>query len=348
MSTNIDYLTEDCHGPYGPNHPRVREIESFFSQIQPDLEVRRYLQVLLGSCLSGRNVKEQVYILEGSGSNGKSKLLELLNASLGQYYGTINMSFFTGKKTQSSQATPEVEAIANARILTSSETEEGDRFKVDVLKRLSGNDKITYRGLHRPIKETVAPFTILFAVNKLPRLPEDDQAVWRRVRVIKFRSRFVSNPDSNRSEEFQRDDQLSEKFVTWRQPFLWLLLQWHREFIEKGLPDIQQVLEETDRYRTSQDPAKSWLDNNLEITGNQDDYVQVKWIKKCLLECGIYQRYFKKDSDFTSYLTKTYPTCEYVKELTRIKQDRVRNVLRSVRVMTSELEDECLLDCTVT
>jgi len=340
MSTKIDYLECDKFGQFDDHHPHVVAIDEFFRQIQPDERVRKYLQTLLGSCLLGRNIKEQVYLFEGCGSNGKTKLFELLGHALGVYFGSIAMSFFTGKKASSGQANPEVEAIAKTLILTSSETDKGDTFNLDILKKLSGNDKITYRGLNRPIKETVAPFTILFAVNHLPKLPEDDRAIWRRIRVIQFKSQFVDNPDCNDPNQFKKNEHLSNSLFQWRHAFLWLLIKWHQRFRAEGLPDIPQVLEATQQYQTNQDPIKAWLLEKLEITGDRDDYVYVKLLKEKLLEGGLYRNKFKKDRDFVEYLIKMYPSVEYVKELVRIKTERVRNVLRCMRLV---IDDE--LDC---
>jgi len=342
VTTELDYLTGDEEGNFGLEHPKVIAIEQFFRQIQPNDSVRKYLQLLLGSCLCGRNILEHVYILTGKGSNGKSKLLELLDYALGKHSASINISYFTGKRPPSNQATPEVEAIANARLVTASEAEEGERFNIDILKRASGNDKITYRGLHRPIRNMIPKFTLIFAVNHLPKLPPDGEALWRRVRVINFNSIFVNDPDPSKPNQYRKDYNINEKLQEWKHAMLWLLLRWHHEFKEVGLKDIPEVMEATQNYQTSQDPIKTWLDESIEVTTNEKDCLEVKVIKSQLMSCDLYRKRFKKDAQFIDYLKEQYPSCKYVKEQTFINStDRKSNFFRCLKLTeTNILDDE--------
>jgi len=318
-TTGIDFLTGDEHGSYSDEHPHIKGIHKFFAELQPNPKVRRYLQLLLGSCLSGRNVKEQLYMFTGVGSNGKTKLFELIGYALGKYSGSISMNYFTGKKGASNQATPEVAHIAKARIVSSSEIDKGEKINLDIFKNITGNDKITYRCLNQPIRETVPKFTLLFAVNHLPELPPEDGALWRRVRVIKFDSCFVDNPDPNLSNEFKKDIYIYQKLKEYRHAMLWLLFKWYGDFVKEGLDDIPEVMEATRDYQSDLDIVKPWLDENLKVTGNPNDFVRVKDLKEKLIDEGLYREMFKKDKEFVDYLKVVYPKCQYQKNLKRAK-----------------------------
>jgi len=348
-TTGLDYLTEDEEGIFTPNHPKVKIIEEFFQQIQPKKTRRKYLQTLLGSCLSGRNILELIYIFTGEGANGKSKLFELIDMALGKLSGSLKTTFFTGKQAQSHQATPEIAAIVNSRIVTVKEINKGESMHTDILKTFSGNDKITYRELHKPQKETIPKFTFIFAFNHLPKLPADDYAIWRRIRVIKFESKFTSDPDPQKTNERLKDPRLNVKLFKCRHAMLWLLIEWYKEFVEHGLKDIEDVLETTKEYKTSQDPIISWLDDNIEIT-NDDDYVQIKEVKQRLTQANLYKSKFKNDKTFIDFFIQQYPTCQYIANKKQIKGNRISNFVLGISFINKNtLDDEaddsiCSLD----
>ena len=61
------------------------DLNSFIQQIIPTKAVRNYAVRFLSKCLSGENRDEGFYIWTGSGGNGKSKLIELTQLTLGEY-----------------------------------------------------------------------------------------------------------------------------------------------------------------------------------------------------------------------------------------------------------------------
>jgi P4 family phage/plasmid primase-like protien len=260
LSTGVNYQIEDEHGLYTESHPYVRAINRFFQQIQPKEDVCTYLKLLLGGCLFGRNINEQFYILEGVGGNGKSKMIELMENALGPYASSISSNYFTQKRPPSQAANPDFCKIVHARMVTAQETEEGEKFNISVLKSLVGNDKITYRPLYGPCREVRPKFNILMAVNHLPTLPPDDIGTWRRVRLIRFLSRFVDNPDPNSLYEHKKDPLLADKFQKWREAVQFMLFQWHREFRNGKFKEPADVLEATRAYQKQNDQYSEFLD----------------------------------------------------------------------------------------
>ena len=77
ISTNLEYSS------YNYNSPEIMEIQNILSQILPIKPVREYFLHILSSCLSGKQWFEKFFVLTGSGSNGKSKLIDLIQNSLG-------------------------------------------------------------------------------------------------------------------------------------------------------------------------------------------------------------------------------------------------------------------------
>lgn len=99
------------------------DMEKFIKKIFPDKKIRRYVMKFLATTLIGINKEERFHIFCGSGSNGKSKLMELLSLAMGEYYMTGTVSYLTGKRQQSNQATPEMIESKGKRIRKKYHTE---------------------------------------------------------------------------------------------------------------------------------------------------------------------------------------------------------------------------------
>ena len=101
-------------------------LDDFLKKVFPIDSVREYTMRFLSSCLSGEIREEKFYFWTGSGGNGKSKLIELIDFSLGDYSRSMDVAFLTTKRGSSSSASPELESIKNARFVYMSEPEKTD------------------------------------------------------------------------------------------------------------------------------------------------------------------------------------------------------------------------------
>ena len=95
--------------------------------------------------------------------------------------------------------------------------------------------------------------------NRLPPIDSMDNGTWRRIRVIPFESRFeeADHPDllAKKPNFFPRDNNLDEKLMHWREPFLsYLVHLYETEYIPNGLqPEPQIVKQESERYKADHD-----------------------------------------------------------------------------------------------
>jgi P4 family phage/plasmid primase-like protien len=191
-------------------------------------------------------------IWTGVGSNGKGTLINLLDKTMGSYYGTVPPTFLTIKRGSSSQATPELADKFGTRLLTTQEPEGDDKINTGFMKNATGQDKILARPLYGDPFYYVPQFKLLMACNRLPNIPEGgDGGVWRRVRVVDFSQRFVDKP--TKPDEQAKDKNLHEKMPTWTQALAWLLLNVYFP-IYKKCKDIDEitpaiVFQATDKYQ---------------------------------------------------------------------------------------------------
>ena len=74
------------------------------ASVFPNEGVRRYLLTKMAIYLWGKNFEEELMILTGSGSNGKSKTIELLQHALGEYAVHLPAALVTQKLNVSNVA----------------------------------------------------------------------------------------------------------------------------------------------------------------------------------------------------------------------------------------------------
>lgn len=263
---NLTYTTGLSYRVFEDDHQDIQDIIEFFSKLFRDEELREYVITLLGSMIDGFNKHEKFYILTGVGANGKSKLLELMRNSLGQYASGVPVSVFTSKRTSSSAANPEIAKLVGVRLVETTEPEDSAPFNASLIKEWTGNDPISYRPMYGNQDEFIPMFKIMLSCNQLPKLPSDDEGIWRRVIVIPFNSRFVENPNPDDPDEFVRDNNLKQRLYIWKEAFLYMLIEYYKIYKESGykLREPAATLSETMKYRSTYDLYGDFLSECLE------------------------------------------------------------------------------------
>jgi|SaaInlV_165m_DNA_2_1040747.scaffolds.fasta_scaffold04887_3 P4 family phage/plasmid primase-like protien len=260
FSTGYDYID---FGPIeGPEiEEEIREIYEFFEQVFPQKSVREYILLLLSSFLGGTTRDEKFHIWTGIGSNGKSKMLELIEFALGDYACKLSNTVLTRKQGNSSNASPDIEQTKGKRLASIQETEQDDMVNVGRMKELSGGDKIYARGLFKDPIQFKPQFKMILLCNELPKINADDNGTWRRIRVVQFISKFTDNPKLE--NEYPIDHMLSEKIHKWKEAFVYLLLQLYKKYKKVGLKEPQEVLEVTREYQRVSDLYNDFITDNI-------------------------------------------------------------------------------------
>ena len=212
----------------------VDEIRQFLKQILPEKDVREYVMYVLASFLDGEITSEHFHIWVGSGGNGKSKLIELFENAFGKYCAKLSVAALTKSRPGASTPQPEIVRLVGKRFVVLQEPEENERIQVGQMKEYTGGDKITVRGLNSNPIEFKPQFKMVLTCNQLPKVPAHDGGTWRRIRVVKFCSKFVSKPNPECPDEYPMDPHLEKKLKQWAQPFFWMLTQYHKKYRAKG------------------------------------------------------------------------------------------------------------------
>jgi P4 family phage/plasmid primase-like protien len=267
-----DLPTQLCPTAFDPQ-AKCPTFERFLTEILPDADVRDFMRRLLGYCISGSSETHLLPILVGTGFNGKSTLMELVMAVLGRDFAAPALPGLL--LTGAGERHPTQEAFLwGKRLVLVSELAEGKKLAADTVKRLTGGDTVCARRMREDPWVFPATHKIVLYLNHKPEVPENDDALWQRLRVIDFPRRFVGA---------DQDRQLPTKLRAEAAGVLrWLVegcLAWHAP---GGQEAPEAVVTATEVYREAEDEvglflAERWPEDDPdepETRGAQDLYQQ--------------------------------------------------------------------------
>ncbi|MBN9890105.1 DNA primase family protein [Salipiger abyssi] len=243
--------------------------DAFLHRVQPDAEMRGFLQRWLGLSLTGLKIQKFAFFY-GAGANGKSVLVDLIAKMMGDYSHAAKIESFTGRNRRGGgDATPDIFPLMNARMVRASEPEEGERLQEGLIKELTGGEPILVRQLHADFIEVHPFFKLTMSGNHKPDIRGTDDGIWRRVLLVPF---DVQIPAA------ERDEKLGEKLWAERAGILNWLVDGLVQYLEGGLQEPQQVLDATQEYRADSDPIGTFLGDACLITGDPGDFLLAREI----------------------------------------------------------------------
>jgi P4 family phage/plasmid primase-like protien len=216
----------------------------------------------------GGNPHKLVLFWSGEGHNAKSVTQTLFEQMMGKYAIKLPTSLLTGKRTASSNASPELARSGNGvRWAVLQEPDKSDVINIGVLKELSGNDTFFARALHKNGREIKPMFKLIFICNDPPKLPYNDQAAWNRIRVLPFESTFCDDAPETYEEQvkqkrFPKDPYFEDKIPGMLEAFAWYLLEHRKTHPHKhGYSEPEKVKLATSNYQKQNDVFKQFEDD---------------------------------------------------------------------------------------
>ncbi len=242
--------------------------EAFLRRVQPDIEMREFLQRWFGLSMTALTGEQKLVFLHGMGANGKSVLVETMARMLGDYASTAKIESLTGRNRRGGgDATPDLVPLMGARMVRASEPEEGERLQEGIIKELTGGEPILIRALHSDFIETRPVFKLTISGNHKPDIRGQDDGIWRRVLLVPF---DVQIPKE------ERDPQLVEKMLEERSGILNWMVQGLLAYLDTGLREPEAVLDATSEYREESDPLGHFLVDACVVTGNEADSISAR------------------------------------------------------------------------
>jgi P4 family phage/plasmid primase-like protien len=268
FSTEVDFEADKSYTDYA----EWPAIQTFIAQVLPDPEVRLYFMRHLATCLIGGNKAQKFHILTGSGSNGKSMLMNLVSKALGDYAAVVPISLFTQKRGKSGAAAPEVIRLKGRRFVTMQEPDEKIALNTGLMKEISSCEKMYARDLFKSGCEFEVQAKFHLACNEKPEINTTDGGTWRRLVVVNYTSKFVDKPCEPHHFPIDETIQHSVTSVTWAQPFLNYLVTTLKEGSGfHKLPTPAKVLEYTSEYRNDTDGIAKFLSEKIEDFKDGDE-----------------------------------------------------------------------------
>jgi putative DNA primase/helicase len=215
-----------------------------------DPDLIGFVQRALGYTLTGSVAEQCMFILIGTGANGKSTFLKALHHLFGDYAASVPMAALMEQKNGSAQ-TNDLAYLVGKRFVTASEGERGQRLAESKIKMMTGGDRISCRALYKDYSEFDPQFKLWLATNNLPNITGMDEAIWRRIMVIPF-------PVTIPPEE--RDRELGARLVQELPAILDWAIQGLRDWRQQGLSPPSRVLQSTKTYRDDNDTVGQWIE----------------------------------------------------------------------------------------
>ena len=189
-----DLLTRGTDVSYKPGAkcPRWR---SFLAEVlSGDVELGTFLQRLIGYSLTGDTREHVMAVLHGGGCNGKTTTVEIVKRILGDLASSAAFDTFA-KVAADRGPRNDLARLHGARMVVASESGEGRQLDETTVKQLTGGDTVAARFLYGEHFEFVPTFKLWVVTNHRPRVDGEDDAIWRRLRLIPFEQSFEGRKD---------------------------------------------------------------------------------------------------------------------------------------------------------
>ena len=259
-STNISYTKLDVT----KNKSVIHEINDFMVKLFPDPELRDYMWQHLASTLIGENNDQTFNIYNGNGSNGKSKLVELMTLCLGDYKVTVPITLIASKRNSIGGTSSEIVQLKGCRYAVMQEPSKGDRLNEGIMKEITGGDPLQGRALFKDSITFIPQFKLVVCTNTLLDVNSNDEGTWRRLCVCEFKSKFCKREDfdDEREHQFELDKKLGDKFSAWAPVFISMLVE--KAYETEGLVNIcDAVKASSSNYRNTQDYYSEFVSDKI-------------------------------------------------------------------------------------
>jgi putative DNA primase/helicase len=251
-------VSKRCNAAYAPEATCPR-FERFMSEVQPDAEMRAFLQRWFGLCLTGDASAQAFAFFYGEGFNGKGVLIENFSWLLGDYADKIETEMLMTHQRNPQGPSPDVMALKGRRFVYANETEEGQRLSGARIKDMTGDDSLTGRPPHGKANIKFRPtHKLVIAGNHKPEITDMSLGMWRRVLLVPFERVIPATA---------RDLGLLEKLKREGAGILNWALAGLRAYQQGGLQTPAKVAGATAAYREEQDILGEFLAEKCDTGG---------------------------------------------------------------------------------
>ena len=212
-------------------------------------------QIALGHSLTG--IASQYFIIcYGGGRNGKDSLLGTVQSILGEYAGVVPPETLQAIKNESAKsASEDVASMDGKRLIVTSEPNRQVTLKMELIKRLTGGNKISSRRNYGHQYTFTPKMAMFLMTNHRPKIDETTDAVRARLRMYPFNvnipEKFAIEGKQTRPTKEIIDDFVKEE----KNGILAWLVEGLKKYNALGdIPFPEKVSEATEHLMTMNNP----------------------------------------------------------------------------------------------
>ena len=237
--------TQICDLVYDSSAQCPKWLEFLHQITEGNQELIDYLQRMAGYCLTGSCREQAMFVLHGSGQNGKGVFTRILLSVLGKYGGSSDQSLIMSKHPDPYLAV----CLYGRRCSILQETDEGARLNENRVKELTGDDPITARKLYQDFWTFTPTHKLILCTNHKPLILGSENGIWRRIKMIPFKVVF-------KDADIHLENKLRAELCG--------ILRWCIEgagkYFERGLAAPEAITRDTEEYREEMDIVGQWID----------------------------------------------------------------------------------------
>jgi putative DNA primase/helicase len=249
-----DYLTKVTRAKYDPKATCPRWL-AFLKQVIPSPEVRAFMQRTVGYALTDLTTEQCMWFLYGLGRNGKSTFINAVRYMLGDYAASTKASTLM-VKAHGDEKRNDIAVLRGARLVSVTETEDGQQMAESLIKEITGQDPVTARRMYAEFFTFTPTFKILLAANHKPGIRGQDLAIWRRIKLVPFAETIPLD---------QVDKHLPAVLEAEASGILNWAIEGFRAWQRDGLRPPPEVDAATEQYRIESDVLREFFEDRLII-----------------------------------------------------------------------------------
>jgi putative DNA primase/helicase len=246
-----DFITKLVPSDFDPRAqcPNFRALVR--SMMQDDPEMKSYLQIVFGYCLTGTTREKVIFVFFGPTGTGKTTLLTAVREALGDDYAALIQiqSLMSGRENNAINS--DLSDLFGVRFAMTSEPEEGQKLSPSKLKRITqGTGKIKTRRLYENCFSFAETHHLFLDTNVRPAVPGADGATFARLHAIPCLVQVSPN---------QMDRELASKLRKEASGIVAWAARGARRYLASGLPKPAKVNVATDSWREQCDFLDQFL-----------------------------------------------------------------------------------------
>jgi hypothetical protein len=259
-----DVCTYAFSVPYATkaNEEDTRLLLSYLGKIFRDGSILDFFLDFASTCLEPKNKDKILCIFRGCGNGGKTFVCNLLSSLFGLYCTRIPVAALSGKRAGGGKATPDIAVMDGTLLAITQEPSENEKLNLGLVKELTGNESSIYvRKLYGDGKQMQVRCKLIISMNFVNIATDLDKASEDRIKVIPFRSRFVSD-ESEVDEEnsvFLADRNAERLIPRMTPPLLQILKERYASYRARGLVVPESVKRATEAFLSENEPLVQYL-----------------------------------------------------------------------------------------